>query len=96
MNLEEMHSCFDVPAAHGPEILAILTEIDPIPGEDKRYTERVEKFCQKFVLRHVTDGISLEFLNIAAERMFTIDEICDVIPPRILHRIQFEICSLFF
>jgi hypothetical protein len=95
MNLDETDSCFDVPATRGPEVLAILMEIDPIPGDDKRYPERAEKFCKNFLLRRVTAQISAEFLNVAVERMFTLDEISDTVSRKVLQSLQFKICSLF-
>jgi hypothetical protein len=95
MDLDEMKSCFDVPAARGPQVLAILVELDPIPDEDKRYPERVEKFCRNFVLRHVTAEITLQFLSVAVERMFTLDEVSDTVSRELLQSLQFKICKLF-
>ena len=95
MNRDEPESCFDLPMTRGPEILAILTEMDPIPGDDKWYPERVDNFCQIFLFRRVTNEITLEFLNVAIERMFTIDEISDIVSGRVLQSLQFKICSLF-
>ena len=57
-NLQEIESCSEIPACRGPEVLAILMEVDPISGKEaeeypnaypKDDPERVEKFSRNYI-----------------------------------------------
>lgn len=86
-NLQEAQSCSEIPACRGPEVLAILVEIDPISGKkseeylhfyQKDYPERVEKFCGKYIWRKIIGEITIAFIEAAVERMFNADEVTSV------------------
>jgi hypothetical protein len=103
-NLEEAQSCSEIPACRGPEVLAILVEIDPIPGKKseeyphiypKDYPERVEKFSGNYIWRKITGNITAEFLEALVDRMFTADEVTRVVELGKLRRLKHEIVSLF-
>jgi hypothetical protein len=50
-DLESIESCSEIPACRGPEVLAILIEVDPIADEgEKRYPERVDKIFKELYL----------------------------------------------
>jgi hypothetical protein len=62
----------EIPACRGPEVLFLLTEVDPISGKlseqypddyPKEYRERVEKFSRNYIWRKITGDISIEFLE---------------------------------
>ena len=103
-SLEDIRSCSEIPACRGPEVLEILTEVDPISGKEveecpnaypKDYRERVEKFSRNYIWRKITGDITLEFLEAVVERMFNADEVTTVVDPARLHRFKKEIVSLF-
>jgi hypothetical protein len=103
-NLQEAQSCSEIPACRGPEVLAILVKIDPISAKEseeyphifpKDYSERVEKFCEKYIWRKITGDITAEFLEALVERMFTADEVTRVVDLGKLRRLKHEIVSLF-
>jgi len=103
-DLSAIESCSEIPACRGPEVLAILVEIDPISGKEseehphifpKDYPERVEKFCGKYIWRKITGDITAEFLGALVDRMFTADEVTRVVDLGKLRRLKHEIVSLF-
>jgi hypothetical protein len=95
---------FRDPSLPGPELLAILVEIDPISGKEseeyphifpKDYPERVEKFSGNSIWRRITGDITAEFLEALVDRMFTADEVSRVVDLGKLRRLKHEIVSLF-
>ena len=103
-NLQEAQSCSEIPACCGPEVLALLVEVDPIAGKisgeypdgyPKDYPERVEKFCRKLIWRKITGDITVEFLEAAVDRMFGADEVTYVVDLAKLKRFKHRIVSLF-
>ena len=103
-NLEDIESCSEIPACRGPEVLAILTEIDPISGKEveeypnaypKDYWERVDKFSRNYIWRKTTGDITPEFLEAVVDRMFNADEVTTVVNPARLQRLKREIVCLF-
>ena len=103
-NLEDIQFCSEVPACRGPEVLAILTEIDPISGKEveeypnaypKDYWERVEKFSRNYIWRMITGDITVEFLEAVVDRMFNADEVTTVVDPARLQRLKRQIVCLF-
>jgi hypothetical protein len=103
-NLQEAQSCSEIPACRGPEVLAILVEIDPISGKEseeyphifpKDYPERVAKFCGKYIWRKIIGEITIAFIEAAVERMFNADEVTSVVNPAKLKRLKHEIVTLF-
>jgi hypothetical protein len=104
-NLEEAQSCFEIPACHGPEVLSILVEVDPITGKEFEqypdayptdYPERVEKFCRNYIWRKITGNVTAEFLEAAVDRMFSADEVTCVVDLERLKRLKHQIVGLFF
>jgi len=104
-NLEEAQSCSEIPACHGPEVLSILVEVDPITGKmseeysdayPKDYPERVERFCRNYIWRKITGDITVEFLEAAVDRMFNADEVTCVVDLERLKRLKHQIVGLFF
>ena len=103
-NLEEAQSCSEIPACRGPEVLAILVEVDPISGKEseeyphifaKDYLERVERFSGNYIWRKITGDITAEFLEALVDRMFTADEVSRAVDLGKLRRLKHEIVSLF-
>ena len=96
-DLSSIESCSEIPACRGPEVLAILVEVDPIADEEeKRYRERVEKFSCNYIWRKLTNDITIDFIEAAVERMFNADEVTTVVDLAKLHRLKHQILSLFF
>jgi hypothetical protein len=99
MNEESEETCFDVPAMRGPQVLALLVEIDPLAGleiEDQCYQERTERFCSNLTWRRVTGDVTPEFVNLSVERMFTPAELIDEVAPDDLQNLKYRICQLYF
>ena len=103
-DLSAIESCSEIPACRGPEVLAILVEVDPISGKEseeyphfypKDYPERVEKFSGNYIWRKITADITAEFLEALVDRMFTADEVTRVVDLGRLRRLKHEIVSLF-
>jgi hypothetical protein len=103
-NLEEAQSCSEIPACRGPEVLALLVEIDPICWKEseeyphifpKDYSERVEKFSGNYIWRKITGDITAEFLEALVDRMFSADEVSSVVDLGKLRRLKHEIVNLF-
>jgi hypothetical protein len=94
-DLSAIESCSEIPACRGPELLAILVEVDPIADEEeKRYSERVEKFSCNYIWRKLTNGITSEFIEAAVERIFNAEEATDMDAAK-LQRLKHQIVSLF-
>jgi hypothetical protein len=94
-DLSAIESCSEIPACRGPEILAILIEVDPIADEEeKRYPERVEKFSNNYIWRMLTSDITSEFIEAMVERMFNAEEATDMDAAK-LHRLKHQIVTLF-
>jgi hypothetical protein len=103
-NLQEAQSCFEIPACRGPEVLFILIEVDPITGKlseeypdayPKDYPVRAEKVCCNLIWRKLTGDITVEFLEAAADLMFSADEVTRVVDLARLKRLKQQIVSLF-
>ena len=103
-DLSTIESCSEIPACRGPEVLFLLTEVDPISGKlseqcpddyPKEYRERVEKFSRNYIWRKITGDISIEFLEAAVDRMFTADEVCGVVDLARLKELKHRIVHLF-
>ena len=96
-DLSTIESCSEIPACRGPEVLTILIGIDPIwdVNDEKRYAERVEKFCRNFIWRKITGDITIEFLEAAVERMFNADEVSSVVDFAKLKELKHRIVDLF-
>ena len=103
-DLSTIESCSEIPACRGPEVLFLLTEVDPISGKafdqypdayPKEYRERVEKFSRNYIWRKLTGDITIEFLEAAVERMFTADEVSSVVNIAKLKELKHRIVHLF-
>ena len=94
----ETSTCFDLPATRGPEVLALLVELDPLshPDSEQRYQERAERLCQNLIWRRITGDVTPEYIGAAVDRLFTAAEIIDEIKPEILQNLKFKICQLYF
>jgi hypothetical protein len=98
-DLSAIESCSEIPACRGPEVLALLVEVDPINNPDageKRYPERVDKFSRNFFWRMLTGDITIRFLDAAVERMFNAQEVTDEVEPAKLRELQHRIVNLFW
>jgi hypothetical protein len=96
-NLQEARSCSEIPACRGPEVLALLIEVNPIhEPELRRYPARVEKFCSNFVIRKLMGDITVPFVEAAVDRMFNADEVTSVVDLAKLGLLKRKIVSLFF
>ncbi len=95
-DLSAIESCSEIPACRGPEVLAILIEVDPMyGGAEKRYPERVEKFSGNYFWRMLTGDITIQFLDAAVERMFNAQEVTEEVEPAKLRELQHRIVNLF-
>ena len=96
-NLQEAHSCSEIPACRGPEVLALLIEVNPIqePGL-QRYPARVNKFCSNFIIRKLRGDVTVPFVEAAVERMFNSDEVTSVVDLAKLACLKRLIVGLFF
>jgi hypothetical protein len=96
-NLQEARSCSEIPACRGPEVLALLIEVNPIQAAElQRYPARVEKFCSNFVIRKIMGDITVLFVEAAVERMFNADEVTSVVDLAKLECLKRKIVRLFF
>ena len=87
----------EVPACRGPEVLALLIEINPVEDpEEAGYPKRVEKFCNNFIIRKLVGEITVPFIEAVVERMFTADEVTGVVDPGKLALLKARITHLFF
>ena len=96
-DLQKAKSFSEIPACRGPEVLALLIEVNPIqePGL-QRYPARVEKFCSNFVIRKLLGDITVPFVEAAVDRMFNADEVTGVVVLAKLECLKRKIVSLFF
>jgi hypothetical protein len=94
-DLSAIECCSEIPACRGPEVLAILIEVDPVTNAEKDYPERVEKLSGNYIWRKITGDITAEFLKALVDRMFTADEVTRVVDLGKLRRLKHEIVSLF-
>ena len=91
-------TCFDLPATRDPEVLALFEEIDPLshPDSERRYRERVGRFCENLMWRRITGDVNPAFVRALIDRTFTAAEVIDEIPPETLEELKFQICALYF
>jgi len=95
-DLQKAQSLSEIPACRGPEVLALLIEINPIrEPELQRYPARVEKFCSNFVIRKLMGDITVPFVEAAVDRMFNADEVTSVVDLTKLELLKRKIVSLF-
>ena len=79
-DLQKAQSLSEIPACQGPEILALLIEVNPIQEPElQRYPVRVEKFCSNFVIRKLMGDITVPFVEAVVDRMFNADEVTSVV-----------------
>jgi hypothetical protein len=96
-NLQEAQSLSEIPACRGPEVLALLIEVNPIQEPElQRYPARVEKFCSNVVIRKIMGDITVLFVEAAVERMFNADEVTGIVDLAKLECLKRKIVSLFF
>jgi hypothetical protein len=96
-NLQEAQSLSEIPACRGPEVLALLIEVNPIQEPElQRYRARVEKFCSNFVIRKLLGDITVPFVEAVVERMFNADEVTSVVDLVKLECLKRKIVRLFF
>jgi len=96
-NLQEARSLSEIPACRGPEVLALLIEVNPIQEPElQRYPARVEKFCSNFVIRKLMGDITVLFVEAAVERMFNADGVTSIVNLAKLECLKRKIVSLFF
>ena len=96
-DLQKAQSLSEIPASRGPEILALLIDVDPIQEPElQRYPARVEKFCSNFVIRKIMGDITIPFVEAVVDRMFNADEVTSVVDLAKLELLKRKIVSLFF
>jgi hypothetical protein len=96
-DLQEAQSLSKIPACRGPEVLALLIEVNPIQEpEIQRYPARVEKFCSNFVIRKIMGDVTVPFVEAVVERMFNADEVTSIVDLAKLECLKRKIVSLFF
>ena len=96
-DLQEAQSLSEIPACRGPEVLALLIEINPIQEPElQRYPARVEKFCSNFVIRKLMGDITVPFVEAVVDRMFNADEVTSVVDLAKLELLRRKIVNLFF
>ena len=96
-NLQEAQSISEIPACRGPEVLALLIEVNPIQEPElQRSRERVNKFCSNFVIRKIMGDITVPFVEAVVDRMFNADEVTSVVDLAELECLKRKIVSLFF
>jgi hypothetical protein len=96
-DLQKAQFFSQIPACRGPEVLALLIEVNPIQEPElQRYPARVEKFCSNFIIRRLMGDITVPFVEAAVERMFNADEVTSVVDLAKLKCLKREIVSLFF
>jgi hypothetical protein len=97
-DLQNAETMQELPACRGPEVLALLIEVNPIedPEAEQRYPGRVEKFCNNFIIRKLVGEITVPFIEAAVERMFTADEVTGVVDPGKLALLKAKVTHLFF
>jgi hypothetical protein len=96
-DLQKADSMQEIPACRGPEVLALLIEVNPIADPDKQnYPARVEKFCSNFVIRKLMGEITVSFLEAVVERMFNADEVTSLVDSERLAILKSKVTALFF
>ena len=96
-DLQKAQSLSEIPACQGPEILALLIELNPIQEPElQRYPARVNKFCSNFVIRKLMGDITVPFLDAVVDRMFNADEVTSIVDLAKLELLKRKIVSLFF
>jgi hypothetical protein len=96
-NLQEAQSLSEIPACRGPEVLALLIDVNPIQKPElQRYPARVEKFCSNLVMRKLMGDITVPFVEAVVDRMFNADEVTGVVELAKLELLKRKIVSLFF
>jgi hypothetical protein len=96
-DLQKARSISEIPACRGPEVLALLIDVNPIQKPElQRYRARVEKFCSNFVIRKIMGDITVPFVEAAVDRMFNADEVTSVVDLVKLECLKRKIVSLFF
>ena len=96
-DLQKARSCSEIPACRGPEVLALLIEVNPIQEPElQRYRTRVNKFCSNFVIRKIMGDITVPFVEAVVDRMFNADEVTSVVDLSKLELLKRKIVSLFF
>jgi hypothetical protein len=96
-DLQKALSLSEIPACRGPEVLALLIDVNPIQKPElQRYPARVEKFCSNFVIRKLMGDITVSFIEAAVDRMFNADEVTSVVDLAKLECLKRKIVSLFF
>jgi hypothetical protein len=96
-DLQEAQSCSEIPACRGPEVLALLIDVNPIQEPElQRYRARVEKFCSNFVIRKLLGDITVPFVEAVVDRMFNADEVTSIVDLVKLELLKRKIVSLFF
>ena len=96
-DLQKADSMIEIPACRGPEVLALLVEVNPIEDPElQNYPGRVEKFCNNFVIRKLMGDITVSFLEAVVDRMFNADEVTSVVDSDKLALLKSKITRLFF
>jgi hypothetical protein len=96
-DLQKAQSLSEIPVCRGPEVLALLIEVNPIQEPElQRYRARVEKFCGNFVIKKLMGDITVLFVEAAVERMFNADEVTSIVDLAKLECLKRKIVSLFF
>jgi hypothetical protein len=95
-DLQKARSISEIPACRGPEVLALLIDVNPIQKPElQRYRARVEKFCSNFVIRKIMGDITVPFVEAVVDRMFNADEVTSVVDLVKLECLKGKIVSLF-
>ena len=96
-DLQKAQSLSEIPACRGPEVWALLIEVNPIKAPElQRYRAWVEKFCSNFVIRKLLGDITVPFVEAVVDRMFNADEVTSVVDLAKLELLKRKIVSLFF
>jgi hypothetical protein len=96
-DLQKAQSLSEIPACQGPEVLALLIEINPIQEPELQgYPARVNKFCSNFVIRKIMGDITVPFVEAVVDRMFNANEVTSVVDLAKLEFLKRNIVSLFF
>jgi hypothetical protein len=96
-NLQKAESMQELPACRGPEVLALLIEVNPIGDpEEQRYPARVEKFCNNFIIRKLMGEITVPFVEAVVDRMFNAEEVTGTVSPEKLALLKSKVIQLFF
>ena len=95
-DLQKAQFLSEIPACRGPEVLALLIDVNPIQEPElQRYPARVEEFCSNFVIRKLMGEITVPFVEAVVDRMFNADEVTSVVDLTKLELLKRKIVSLF-